>query len=245
MTDRSGTARKMLVHERLEFVSIISSLNPQFLDPTLIRPTPDGGWTHPWKYFDSLRIYLLLTCFDVLGQPQSFIDFQSWLSSSSTEAERTAALLNAKSETDRIAAIKRVHHEYLTAYGTKNSFYRFVRDVLPPPIQDDLYRSINIRKIDSERNIEVEVVEAETDKLAFLYRIRNSFTHAGVSTGSPAGGVFEEHLMKPSAIDGIPMKWMEPIHWEDKGKLRMEYSVCDWPNVLIQAVQEGLSRVPN
>jgi hypothetical protein len=70
-----------LVEERLEFVEIISRLNEQFLDPSLIRKVGEKGWTHPWKYFDALRNYLLLTCFDLLGQPSEFKDFQSWLQS--------------------------------------------------------------------------------------------------------------------------------------------------------------------
>ena len=70
-----------LVEERLEFVEIISRLNEQFLDPSLIRKVGEKGWTPTWKYFDALRNYLLLTCFDLLGQPSEFKDFQSWLQS--------------------------------------------------------------------------------------------------------------------------------------------------------------------
>lgn len=123
MTEHSTLERLQLVKDRLELVSIISSLNPQFLNVKMIRETSNGGWTHPWKYFDSLRTYLLLTCFDLLGQPDSFKDFKSWLSSSSTAVERTAALQKSGGESNIVEIIKTVHHEYLATYGTKNSFY--------------------------------------------------------------------------------------------------------------------------
>ena len=115
--DIDGTVR--LVNERLEFVSIISNLRPHFLNHKLIRHTPEGGWTHPWIYFDSLRNYLLLTCFDLLGQPSDYLDFQSWLRSSSKQGERDAIVASLdKSGSEADIAI-RIHRAYLDIYGTK------------------------------------------------------------------------------------------------------------------------------
>lgn len=244
MGESGNIERKLVVRDRLEFVSMISSLNPQFLNPKLIRETPDGGWTHPWKYFDSLRTYLLLTCFDLLGQPHSFKDFQSWLSTTATNTERKAALLKAEQETQLLNAIKCVHREYLAIYGTRNSFYRFIKDVLPKSVQDDLYYSVRIRKIDPIKNIEIGVVETESEKIAFLYGVRNSFTHAGVNTGSPAGGVWEHHG-KWLNIGGVPKKGWEPIYREERSRLHIEYSVRDWPDVLVRVVETGLALVPD
>lgn len=242
MAENTVSDRILLVRDRLELVTMISSLNPLFLDPKLIRDTPNGGWTHPWKYFDSLRTYLLLTCFDLLGQPHSFKDFQSWLAADSTKAERTAALQKSEGEADPIELIKAMHREYLASYGTKNSFYRFIQQLLPKPVQDDLYYSIQIREIDPVKNLEIGAIESEVSKIAFLYGIRNSFTHAGINTGSPAGGVWEHHG-KWIEMDGKLKKGWEPIHWEERNGLRIEYAVRDWPDVLFRAVQTGLSDV--
>jgi hypothetical protein len=239
MSELAVQDRILLAKDRLEFVSLISSLQPQFFNPRLVRDTPDGGWTHPWLYFDSLRNYLLLTCFDLLGQPHSFKDFQSWLSARSTAGERAAALAKTGTGMEIVDIIKVVHREYLAAYGTKTSFYRFVQEVLPEAARDDLYYSVWIREIDPVRNVALRQIDNITNKIAFLYRIRNSFTHAGVNTGSPAGGVFEDHGRWVD-MDGLLKKGWEPIHREKQGNLRVEYSVRDWPDALIRAVRAGL-----
>lgn len=232
--------RLRLVHERLEFVGLITSLNPQFLDPTLIRHPDENGWTHPWKYFDSLRNYLLLTCFDILGQSNSFKDFGAWLSASSTESERFSVLEKAKERSSLLESITYVHAEYLAKYGARRAFYRFVQEVLPASAADDLFYSISIRKIDTAKNIEIEKVEAPEKKLAFLFDVRNSFTHKAVNTGSPAGGVFP-NWGAPVLIDGVPMQGWEPIHWERKNDYHLTYGVRDWPNALIRTVEAGIA----
>lgn len=240
MSNAATVERILLVQERLEFVAIISSLRPQYLNPNLIRDTSNGGWSHPWKYFDSLRTYLLLTCFDLLGQPHSFKDFQSWLSAESAKEDRTAALQESNRETDIVEIIKVIHRKYLDAYGTKGAFHRFIRETLPRTAQQELYYSVQIREIDPATNREVGVIDTKDKKVAFLYGIRNSFTHAGINTGSPAGGVFEDHG-EWVELNGRLQKGWEPIHWEKKNGLLIEYSVRDWPDVLVRTVHTGLS----
>ena len=236
--ETSGPAE--LVRQRIEFVEIIGELNEQFLDPRLIRKVGDCGWTHPWKYFDSLRNYLLLTCFDLLGQPDQFMDFGRWLQASSAKEERDAIVDALDSGSELIQSMKSVHDKYLKIYGAKRAFYRFVEELLPTEVADALYYSVRIRKIDPEKNIELEKIDAPKKKLAFLYLLRNNYTHSGVITGSPAGGVFR-HWGKPVVIDGTPMLGWELIHYEERGKLRFEYSVRDWPKVLIDVIRSGIS----
>ena len=130
MPDFIATDRKALAKNRLEFVSIITKLKPQFEGPQHMQ-TFENGWTHTWQFFDSLRIYLLLTCFDLLGQPDEFRDYQSWLSSSSTLEERRIAESKLTNPNDPISVAVELHRAYLDIYGTKNSFYRFVQRVLP------------------------------------------------------------------------------------------------------------------
>lgn len=228
--------------ERLELVEIITSLNRIFLDPGRIRVLPDGGWTHPWQYFDALRNYLLLTCFDVLAQPSDYLSFRDWLSAKKTHKERSIALDRASVETDLIEKIKTVYQEYLAIYGTRNSFYRFVRTILPEDARNELLHSIQIRKIDAIKNIELGIINEAGEKIAFLYRIRNEFTHSAVGTGSPGGGVWDFHG-KWLEIDGKPMKGWETIYWECKGAHRIEYGVRDWPDVLVRTVKTGFQAV--
>ena len=232
-----GTLR--LVRERLEFVEIVSNLNVKFLDSKLIRHTPEGGWTHPWKYFDSLRNYLLLTCFDLLGQPSEFKDFQSWLKSSSTSKERDTVLATIDKDEGLIDSVQKIHRGYLDAYGTKVSFYRFINEVLPEEMREQLLYSVRIRRIDSNKNREIENVELTDEKIKFLFTIRNYYTHKAKNTGSPAGGVFA-NWTDPVIIDGVPKKGWETIHYKYKAGERIEFSVRDWPDVLFRAVNIGI-----
>ena len=151
--------RVYLVEHRLEFVQIISSLQEQFSDIHPTSNTPYGGWTHPWKHFDSLRNYLLLTCFDSLGQPEEFVTFESWLKRSSGVLERQAGLDTLGASDSPIQVTEKLHRAYLDSYGTRRSFYRFLDTVLPETALDDLMFSIRIRRIDSRKNTETEIID--------------------------------------------------------------------------------------
>ena len=235
----TNTDRKNLVRERLEFVSIITSINTQFLDPSLTRITENNGWTHPWKYFDALRNYLLLTCFDLLGQSDGFKDFQSWLNSSRTISERNVALEKAENSS-LLESVRSVHADYLSVYGAKNSFKRFINEVLPSDVKEQLLFSVMIRKIDTIKNCEIGGIDEESKKIDFLYAMRNAFTHEGVNIGSPAGGVFPNHGAWIN-MDGVLKKGYEPIYWTQKSHIRIEHMVRDWPDVLIRTVNAGLA----
>ena len=228
-----------LVRERLEFVEIIGALNEQFLDPQLIRQVGEHGWTHPWKYFDALRNYLLLTCFDLLGQPDEFMDFGSWLKASSTKKERNAIIAAIDPEADLTQTLRQVHDAYVSVYGTRRAFYRYIEELMSGHQTDALFYSVKIRKIDPQKNLALEEVESRGKKLKFLFQVRNNYTHSGVNTGSPGGGVFPDHG-KAMVIDGEPKMGWEPIHYDERGGFRYEYSVRNWPNVLIDAVQSGV-----
>lgn len=228
-----------VVRERLEFVEIITNLNEKFLDPKLIRHTPEGGWTHPWKYFDSLRNYLLLTTFDLLGQPSEFKDFQSWLVSRSTSLERKAVMETIVKDEALIDSMQKIHRGYLDIHGTKTSFYRFINEVLPNEMREELLHSIRICRIDSSENREIRIVDSSDKKIRFLFAIRNLYTHKLKNTGSPAGGVFE-NWTDPIIIDGVPKKGWEPIYYEHKAIERVEFGVRDWPDVLLRAVNTGI-----
>ena len=231
-----------LVRERLEFVQIISDLNPQFLDHGLIRHMPDGGWTHPWIYFDSLRNYLLLTCFDLLGQPSEYKDFQSWLASSATASERAAVIASMDQATGPIDAAASLYRSYLDSYGSRQSFFRFINSVIPDATREQLLHSIMIRQIDPAKNLEIAKVESSDEKIKFLFGIRNIYTHQAKNTGSPSAGVFP-NWNEWRVINGVPMKGYEPIKFVKRSAERIDYCVRDWPDVLVRTVNTGIDVV--
>lgn len=235
---------KQLVRERLEFVEIISALNEQFCDDSLIRELPPDGWIHPWKYFESLRNYLLLTCFDALGQQAPFLPFNSWLEAKPTKAEREqifeAAAMGIHDTESLVSAVKLIHREYLTLYGTKNSFYWFINEVLDIQTRAKLLSSVMIEKVHNLTHT-YETVDAPQEKVKFLFYIRNSYTHHAMDTGFGAGAVFPELYGKPIMIHGKLQLGYCPILREQKGDHRITYLVRDWPNVLKEAVTVGLN----
>lgn len=235
--------RIALVKDRLEFVSMISDLHSHYFGPELIRDNPDGkGWTHPWMYFDGLRNYLLLTCFDLLGQPDDFMDFDSWLISSKTAIAREKVFEKNAHSGNLTEIIKNIYQEYKLSYGTKRSFFKFLNEVLTEEMRIELANDIWIRKYKTSTNQRISSIESNEDKFKELYKIRNSFTHAGVNTGSIGAGVFP-NFAGEMIVDGVSKKGYAPVGFIRKKDTHIIIFVRDWPDVLIRAVKYGVTQL--
>lgn len=241
MPDFISTDRMTLAKNRLELVSIITSLKPQFEGPQHMQ-TFENGWTHTWQFFDSLRIYLLLTCFDLLGQPESYKDFPSWLSAKSTFEERRAAISRLTNPKDPASSAAELYHAYNETYGTRKSFFRFVQVVLPESSRNELLFSIKLRRIDNVLNTEIEEIGEDREKLKYLYKLRNLFTHNALYPASGDAGLFPE-VDQWWLIDGKLMKGYRAIYQDTRDTDRIEFSVRDWPDALIRAVNVGVARI--
>lgn len=255
-TNNSLNARLSLVRDRLEFVQIITDLNLQFLDPKLGKDKSNGGWTHPWEYFDSLRTYLLLTCFDLLGQPSEWLDFNSWLNSRKHREEVNSAISLNSGVSDPLKMIKAVNLFYIKHFGVKNSFYRFINEVLPVKAREALLYSIQITyarqfvtydEKGGELGRGAEGLKEITDdgsKIKFLFWMRNAYTHEATIIGSPSLGVWPKEMFS-IVKDGVTLYgWQQLIvkHTNKKDHF-YSYGVRKWPDMLIEAVEAGLSQV--
>ncbi|MBB4080799.1 hypothetical protein GGR28_003434 [Lewinella aquimaris] len=89
-------------------------------------------------------LYLKLTCFDKLGQPAEYMLFNNWIKSKKAKEERAIILseLNGLSVENSAEAL---YNYYLKIYGVKNSFYRFITEVLPHGAKRQLLDAINIK----------------------------------------------------------------------------------------------------
>ncbi|HMS26166.1 MAG TPA: hypothetical protein PKC80_02170 [Burkholderiaceae bacterium] len=242
MANENIDERISLIKDRLEFVSMITALHPQFLNPDLIRVNEgDDGWTHPWMYFDGLRNYLLLTCFDLLGQPDHFMDFDSWLTSSKTATAREEVLGKITNQGNLSETIKNVYKEYKLSYGTKHSFFKFLNEVLTEEMRVELADDIWIHKNEKSTNKRINSIEGNENKFKGLYNIRNSFTHAGINTGSIGAGVFTN--FGEMTIDGVLKKGYQPVSCIRKKDTYTITYVRDWPDVLIRAVEYGVKQL--
>lgn len=235
-----------LVHERLEHVKLIFELRHTFHDRKLIQNVGERGWTHPWRYFDAMMYYLLLTCFDLLGQHRNWEPFSNWLVSNKSATERQATVAAIPLNADPVAIALHLNAAYQSIYGVKTSFSNFLLNVLTQNERDELYFSIQIvrgRK-DGDPNTSYPALGYVTDvkkKAEFLFSLRNKFTHSAITMGSPIAGIFHQ-AYDGIEIDGKTMKGYIEIYRETKNGEWMIYQVRDWPFVLQRLISAALAR---
>ncbi|WP_152598808.1 hypothetical protein [Janthinobacterium sp. RA13] len=234
------------IRQRLEHVEMIFNLHHQFRDIKLVQHVGDNGWTHPWRYFDALMYYLLLTCFDLLGQPAEWVSFSEWLESSKKIAERKLAVASIPEGSDPITVTQHINRVYQNIYGVKNSFYNFISNVLTDAERTELYFNIEIvrgRK-DGDPHTSYPAlgyVNDDKKKLEFLYNLRNKFTHSAVTMGSPNAGI-SPHAYKGIEENGKILRGYVEIYREAKKNEWLIYQVRDWPFVLHRIILAALTR---
>jgi len=101
------------------------------------------GSIRRYKY-PALVIYLKLTCFDKLGQPGEFMPFNNWLKSKKKKEERESIFSSLDGE-NLLEQVDKLYNGYLKIYGVKNSFYRFVNEVIPNKSKEKLLDGIEIK----------------------------------------------------------------------------------------------------
>lgn len=141
-------------------------------------------WLHPRHTREALVIYLLLTCFDLLGQPEGdYVSFEDWLNSEDEYhvRERESALNDQQTIEQAAIALANKHQEI---YAVKKSFYQGL-DRIPQGIKERFFESITVRHCPnydpavSMPNYDVsDPVELMEKRSRHLYRKRNSFTHS-------------------------------------------------------------------
>lgn len=116
-----------------------------------------------------LVVYLSLTCFDTLGQPEEYKTFDVWIKSYQGNASNEISSENIREK------IIQLFHEYQSEYGVKNSFFNFLRRMKNEPSYEKVLMSINpdrAIKLDMEENLVLN-----NFREAWMYSYRNSFTH--------------------------------------------------------------------
>jgi hypothetical protein len=177
---------------------------------------------------EALYTYLLLTCFDLLGQPTEWKTYEAWLSSSDTELERQRAL-NALVGDNIIENSKQLYLEYQKIYGVKNAFFRFLRTVLPSSIRYKLLDSFRIIYYKEGQKVSLGKV---VDKENYLFAMRNNYTHKAYFL---EGNVHQyiSRLVRPNSFK---LREQENIN---STVTRTVYTQS-WPNKIKFAVQKGL-----
>lgn len=209
-------------------------------------------WLHPRHTREALVIYLLLTCFDLLGQPENdYISLDDWLESEEQNhiQERQSVASGVQGIRQAMIALAKKHQEI---YAIRKSFYQGI-DRVPPEIKTRFLDGIRVSHCpDYSPNMSMpghaiaNPEELNRLRLGHLYRKRNTFTH----------GLEQYHrLSHPSPLfDGTPgAAWLAFIrngklqyangHQDDvgdgkQGKYFFQFN--DWPFILFEALYAAI-----
>jgi len=241
----------ILVKSRINFIKELSEVREHFRGIEKAIHLNDREWTHSYLQFSALRIYLALTCFDILGQPDDWRDFSSWLKSKSHLSERSKILAKYNKENLQNAIVS-IYDDYQNVYGVKRSFFKFIREIISQNDREKLFNSIKGQKRITEPKYNpdgtttlgtgIQFILNEDQKERFLFDIRNSFTHKGFSIGDAASGIFknEEPILLPDREEPI---WLfHGIHSQQIGKDYITFQVQRWPFVLLEIIENTIEK---
>lgn len=240
-----------LVKDRLQLLSLLIDSKMQFSGAEKMRKDDNIYQSHPYKDYTALRYYLVLTCFDILGQPNDWKDFQSWLVSTKSKIERDS-IIEKNGNKEEIDLIKSVHSEYSEIYGVKNSFYKFMREVISKENQQKLFDSIatdivispSVKTKDGVRSgMAKSIILENHHKEKFLFEIRNSFTHKGISIGINMTGLHDFDKPTPYPPDWKPVWLFNPILKKKINGDTFWFKVRRWPFVLIEIVEDTINQI--
>lgn len=201
-------------------------------------------------FWGPLVEYHYLTCFDVLGQPDGWLTFGSWLASKKHKAERERAISPAQSRSicqmirkcfkpkdpsEAVVTSKKLLEAYEEMYGARRSFIRFIREILPPAARAELFNSVQIQKSTLPPQITPKPDGNQTDKENYLYRIRNEYTHKATIRGDFQAAAFKEIM--PPGHEGM-FTWREQ---SVEAKELVTVMTMNWPTQLKKAVIAGMA----
>lgn len=184
----------------------------------------------------NLVVYLLLTCFDRLGQPAPYITFEQFLSSKKLRhRELRDKVLLGCSGANPLESAAALNTLYIEIYGVRNSFYRFLEEILSESMCQRLLDSLGSWKASWGETGREPM--SPTEKKKYLYSLRNSYTHQaetqpgltiplpiseeGEKTPPEKMFYFYEQLNKKDGFDWI--------------------GFSQWPDILFECVEEGLT----
>jgi hypothetical protein len=162
---KSSIVRKILqVHERILFTDFLFAQIDERFETRL--------------YYPQLITYLRLTCFDQLGQPTEWYDFKNWLKSKKLEQKSDKEkILQSITSQNPIEIGIQLFDGYQKIFGNKNSFSNFINSVITNDQRIKLLGSIEIKIYDAKESSQNDRDVKDSDKLNYLYRIRNDYTH--------------------------------------------------------------------
>jgi hypothetical protein len=142
---------------------------------------------HPRHEREGLVVYLLLTCFDKIGQNSEYADFQKWINSRKYSHEREEALESISTGMGVIDATKCLLEYYNSRYGVKRAFENGINQ-LESNVRSRLMSTLRVLKIPVIENPQPNTLYGglpvpderlvEKIKIESMFQFRNKFTHS-------------------------------------------------------------------
>jgi len=127
-----------------------------------------------WADGTPLQVYLYLTCFDLLGQPEPHLNFHDWLTKNESELEE---FIHSEG-VNGIEASKHLWLRYNELFGNRRAFHRFIYTVLDPIQRAELLDCIIWRERGFPPDMNQVDITNESFKIKVLYSLRNDYTHS-------------------------------------------------------------------
>lgn len=252
----SKLLKTMIEESRKEFIIARLKLAQSLLEESdfLLRHiksdmNTEKWWLHPIHEREALVSYLLLTCFDYLGQKKGYINFFSWLKSKKIQhvLERKDGIgkIPPDSLPEKIAGILLEHYEEL--YSVKNAFYGGIKN-LPEVAKRKLLSSVSISdcpNYGSKPNTSFpsypleENEELEKIKLKYVYEKRNKFTHRLEQYQACSLPHIENCSRWLAEINNSKLIYKSLSNQESRPLKEggaMIYSISGWPFILFEVI---------
>lgn len=222
---------------------------------------------HPRHEREALVIYLLLTCFDKLGQKRRFLTLDGWLCSKKQKhvAEKDQCITAMPIQATPSEAARALSSEYHKLYGVRNAFYTGINS-LSGPDKQRLLRAIEISvNPDYGRYgpnvstpsfpLDETYIKKESVRYNFLYQKRNRFTHqleqndrGSVPSASLLPGMYSAEANENAASwmisisDGKPvyMCGLQEVECDGEDKVYYVVTAYDWPFLLFEVLYSAI-----
>lgn len=258
----------MMSEEMNETIFSRLRLAQQLLEESDVLAGRDGydfngkkWWFHPRHEREALVIYLLLTCFDKLGQKQIFTTFPNWLKSQKVAhtTEKENIVRSITEDLNVVESSVQLLEGYQSIYGVRNAFYDGVKG-LPENAKNHLLGSVRL-SFNAEfgmhghnvstpsKPLEDKGLELDL-KLKYLYAKRNGFTHKLDQYHSCSVPMMSEMGFKNGSswavmIDNKKILYMGSHQEHEKVSTggAYVYTISGWPFVLFETLYAALGMV--
>lgn len=242
-------SKKDFILARLKLAQSLLEESDLLLRHTNSEKNGEKRWFHPIHEREALVSYLLLTCFDYLGQKKGFINFLGWLKSKKQQhvSERNDAIgqIPPDSSPEKTAGILLGRYEEL--YSVKNAFYGGIKN-LPEDAKRKLLSSLRISNCPdygSKPNTSFpsyplkENEELEKIKLNYIYEKRNKFTHRLEQYQTCSLPHIENRSCWLAEINNSKLIYKSLSNQESRPLKEggaMIYSISGWPFILFDVI---------